>query len=208
MSKLKGSKREESKRELCTILTRTGALQFGIFNMADGKLSPYFIDLRILPSFPEAFAQVEKMYHQIAVDELDLTAVKHIAGIPTAGIPFASVLAFSLSKPFLYVRGEKSAGRSRKVEGILNPGEAVLLMDDLVASGKTLLNAVEAIRAEGGVVTEALVLIDRQEGGEAALKAQGIRLHYLIRMSEAAKILYDLGTIDKEQLGMILKQTK
>ncbi|MFH0896544.1 MAG: phosphoribosyltransferase family protein [Candidatus Bathyarchaeota archaeon] len=202
----KRNKWEKPKKELCNILTRIGAIQFGIFNLADDKLSPYYIDLRVIPSFPEAFAEVEKLFHQVAVEELDLKDVKRIAGIPTAGMPFASTLAFSLSKPFLYVRRETSRGRQRRVEGILNPGDAVLLIDDLITTGKTMLAAADAIRSEGGVVKDAIVLIDRQEGGGAALEAQGIRLHYFIRMTEAARILYDTGAIDKEQLSDILKQ--
>ncbi len=202
----KRNKRVEFKKDLCEILIRIGALQFGIFNLADDKLSPYYIDLRVIPSFPEAFAKVEKLYNQVAVEELDLKDIKRVAGIPTAGIPFASVLAFSLGKPFLYVRREESRGRQRRVEGILNPGDAVLVVDDLIATGKTMLAAIDAIQSEGGVVKDALVLIDRQECGGAALEAQGIRLHYFIRMSEASKILYDMGVIDKEQLSSISKQ--
>ena len=200
------NEQKKLKRELCAVLTRIGALKFGMFTLADGKLSPYYIDLRIVPSFPEAFVRVQNLYRQVVESNLNLGEIKRIAGIPTAGIPFASILAFSLNKPFLYVRREPTRGRERRVEGILNPGDAILLVDDLITTGKTMVAAVDAIRSEGGVVTDALVLIDRQEGGRAALEARGIRLHYLIRMSEAARILYDMGTIDKEELNAILKQ--
>lgn len=200
------TEREKLKKELCDLLTHIGALKFGMFTLADGKLSPYYVDLRIVPSFPEAFVKVEKLFRQVAVNNLDLKEVRRIAGIPTAGIPFASVLAFSLNKPFLYVRREATRGRVRRVEGMLFPGDTVLLVDDLITTGKTMLAAVDAIRSEGGVVKDVLVLIDRQEGGKTALEAQGIRLHHLVRMDEAAKILYDVGAIDKEQLSAILKQ--
>ena len=200
------SQREKLKKELCDILTRINALRFGIFTLADDKLSPYYIDLRVVPSFPAAFTKVEKLYLEVATNDLKLRDVKRIAGIPTAGIPFASVLSFSLNKPFLYVRSEATHGRERKVEGILNPGDAVLIVDDLVTTGKTMLAAADVIRSEGGVVKEALVLIDRQEGGCEALEAQGIQLHSLLLMSEAAKILYQMGAIDKEQLNAISKQ--
>lgn len=198
--------REKLKKELCDLLTRIGALKFGMFTLADGKLSPYYIDLRIVPSFPEAFTKVENFFRQMALNSLDLKEVRRIAAIPTAGIPFASVLAFSLGKPFLYVRREATRGRVRRVEGTLVPGDTVLLVDDLVTTGKTMLAALEAIRSEGGVVKDILVLIDRQEGGKAALEERGVRLHNLIRMDEAARILYDMGSIDKEQLSAILKQ--
>lgn len=199
---------EKLKKELCDILVHVGTLKFGVFTLADGKLSPYYVDLRIIPSFPDTFAKIEELYHQVAEHDIDLNEVKRIAGIPTAGIPFAAVLAFLTKKPFLYVRKEATHGRTRKVEGILNPGDKVLLIDDLVSTGNTILSAAEAIRSEGGIVEDALVLIDRQEGGQKALNAQDIQLHCLIRMSEAAKILYDTGAIDKQQYSYILKQIK
>ena len=142
----------------------------------------------------------------MAVNSVDLKEIKRIAAIPTAGIPFASVLAFNLAKPFIYVRGEPTRGRTRRVEGILISGDSVLLVDDLITTGKTMLGALDSIRAEGGVVKDILVLIDRQEGGKEALMAQGVKLHSLIRMDEAARILYDVDSIDKEQLNSILKQ--
>lgn len=200
------SRGNQLKKELCDILIRIDALKFGLFTLVNGKLSPYFINLRIVPSFPEAFSKVKELYHQIAICALNIEEITRVAGIPTAGIPFASVLALSLNKPFLYVRKELTHGRGRRVEGILNPGDAILLVDDLIASGTTLLSAADSIRSEGGVVQDALVLIDREEGGRKALKAQGIQLHNLICMSEAAKILYDSGVIDKEKRNAILKQ--
>jgi orotate phosphoribosyltransferase len=200
------SKGSQLKKELCDVLIRIDALKFGLFTLADGKLSPYFINLRIVPSFPEAFSKIKELYRQIAIDAVNIRQIKRVAGIPTAGIPFASVLALSLNKPFLYVRKELRRGRGRRVEGILNPGDAVLLVDDLITSGNTLLTAADSIRSEGGVVHDALVLIDREEGGRKALKAQGIQLHTLIRMSEAAKILYNSGVIDKEKENAIRKQ--
>jgi orotate phosphoribosyltransferase len=194
------------KKELCDVLIRIDALKFGLFTLANGKLSPYFINLRIVPSFPEAFSKIKELYRKIAIYNLDIQDIKRVAAIPTAGIPFASVLALSLNKPFLYVRKELTRGRERRVEGILNPGDTVLLVDDLITTGNTLLTAADSIRSEGGVVQDALVLIDREEGGRKALKAQGIRLHNLICMTEAAQILYDSGVIDKENKNAIMRQ--
>jgi orotate phosphoribosyltransferase len=197
------------KKEICEILVKTGALQFGAFPLTDETWSSYFVDLRIIPSFPGAFRRVGEAYVDFARNVLNPTAFHRVAGIPTAGIPFASLLSFFLSKPFIYVRTEATThGRERRVEGILYPGDSVLLVDDLVTSGSSLLTAANAISAEGGVVGDALVLIDRQEGGENALAGAGIRLHSLVTMSEAAPILYDLEAIDREQFRGILKQVK
>jgi len=199
----------DMKSQVCTILTRIGALKFGTFTLSSGKLSPYYIDLRLVPSYPEAFQKITDFYVNLAENLVGLNKFKRIAGIPTAGIPFSSVLAIKLQKPFIYVRKEiKRHGRERMIEGILMPGDRVLLVDDLVTSGQTLIDAANALRCEGATVNDALVLIDREEGAKKNLAKVEITLHCLMGIREAVKILYDLDAIDKEQLTAILKQVK
>jgi len=83
-----------------------------------------------------------------------------------------------------------------------------LLVDDLITTGGSLRKAARAIRAEGGIVNNALVLLDREEAGKQRLAEDNISLHYLLTASEAAKRLYEVGAIDDEQLKTILKQVK
>jgi len=200
---------EKEKTELSRILNKIGAIKFGAFKLTSGRTSPYYIDLRIVPSFPEAFQRVCDLYIKLIEKELGAENFDRIAGIPTAGMPFASVIAYHLKKPFLYIRPKvKLHGRERRIEGIIMPGSRVLLVDDLVTTGLSLRKSAKAIRAEGGLVTDALVLLDREEGGKERLTKDNIKLHYLLTASEAAKKLYELGAIEEEQLKTILKQTK
>ncbi len=201
--------KERWKREICGVLMRIGALRFGTFELSGGRLSPYYIDLRIVLSFPDAFQRIAEIYIDMVEHEVGLDRFKRIAGVPTAGVPFASVLAYKLHKPFLYTRKEaKGHGRGRRVEGILHPGDTVLLVDDLITSGTNLLTATEAILAEGGIVQDVLVLINREEGGRQALSDRTIRLHELIRITEAVEILSKMNAISQEQLMDVLTQIK
>jgi len=201
--------REEMKAELCKILTKIGALKFGTFKLAGRKVSPYYIDLRIVPSFPDAFQKVCNLYVSLVTTDIRTNNFDRIAGIPTAGIPFASIIAYHLRKPFFYIRQRvKLHGRGRRIEGIVMPGDRVLLVDDLITSGKSLRNAAMATRAEGGVINDAAVLVDREEGGIGNLAKDNIRLHYLLKVSEAAGKLYEMGTITEDQLETMLKQVK
>ena len=201
--------REESKAELCKILTKIGALKFGAFKLVGGKVSPYYIDLRIVPSFPHAFQKVCNLYINLITTDIGTDNFDRIAGIPTAGIPFASIIAHHLEKPFFYIRQHvKLHGRERRIEGILMPGDRVLLVDDLITSGKSLRNAAMATRAEGGVIDDVVVLVDREEGGKQNLAKDNMKLHYLLKVSEAADKLYQMGTITEDQLKTILKQAK
>jgi len=200
---------EEMKTELCRVLHKIGALKFGVFKLTSGRTSPYYIDLRIVPSFPDAFRRVCDLYTILARADLGIDSFERVAGIPTAGMPFASLVAYQLGKPFLYIRQQaKLHGRERRIEGILMPGDRVLLIDDLITTGRSLRKAAKAIRAEGGIVNHALVLLDREEGGKQKLAEDNIKLHYLLTASEAAKKLYETGALDDEQLKTILKQVK
>ena len=200
---------QTKKAEMAKILMKIDALKFGIFKLTSGKASPYYIDLRVVPSFPDAFTEICNFYTQSITSEIGLKNFNRIAGVPIAGIPFASQIAYNLKKPFLYVRkGMRRHGRQRRVEGILVSGDRVLLVDDLVTTGLTLRKATEAIRAEGGIVEQAVAFLDREEGGKEKLAKNGIQLHTLLKISEVAKTLYESGALDEESLKTITKQIK
>ena len=88
------------------------------------------------------------------------------------------------------------------------PGDRIVLVDDLITTGKSLKKATRAIRAEGGIVNDAIVLVDREEGGKENLAKQNIRLHYLLKISEAARKLYKIGVLEEDELKTVLKQVK
>jgi len=195
------------KERLCRILTKIGALKFGTFKLTSGRTSPYYIDLRIVPSFPDMFKRICDFYVDLIKTELGADNFDRIAGIPAAGIPFASLIAYHLNKPFLYIRQRaRLHGRERRIEGLLMPSDRVLLIDDLITTGGSLRKAAEA--AEGGIVTDAVVLLDREEGGKENLAEDNVTLHYLLRVSEAAEKLYEMDAIKEDQYKLILKQVK
>lgn len=201
--------REEAKTYLCSILVRLGALQFGTFKLTSGKISPYYIDLRVIPSFPSVFKKVCNLYARILEEEVGLDRFDRLAGIPTAGIPFASVVAYELGKPMIYVRKEgRTHGRERMIEGIVKPGDKVVILDDLITTGKSILNAVKALRGEGVIVEDAVVLVDRMEGGAEKLRSEGVSLHSLATILEAAEILKEKEAITREHYEAIVKQVK
>ncbi len=199
----------DKKERMANILFKIDAVKFGVFKLSSGKASPYYIDLRVIPSFPDAFREICDFYVEYITSQIGPKNFDRIAGVPLAGIPFASQIAYNLKKPFLYVRkGIKLHGRERRVEGILSSGDKVLLIDDLVTTGLTLKKAADAVRAEGGIATEAVAFLDREEGGKHLLEKSGIKLHPLLKISEIVNTLYEIGAIDEESQKTIQKQIK
>ncbi len=192
--------------ELCNILLRTGSLEFGTFKLASGLLSPYYVNLRLIPSNPEAFQRTVAMY--VSMFEPDLIKrTDRLVGVPTAGLAYAAGVALNLSKPLLYVRREqKEQARDRRIEGLLQPGDGVVVLDGVVTTGKRFLEVVQAIRAEGGMVEDAVVLLDRQQGAQEYLKKNGVTLHSFATMRRIANRLLSLGTIDEKQHDEIVRQ--
>src|SRR2546426_1177360 len=143
------------EEELAKVLLHTGSLKFGLFTLSGGKLSQYYLDMRVIPSFPGAFQSATKL---LTTNARKIDGVDKVGGIPTGGLVWASVLAYNLTKPLVYARKEiKHHGREKMVEGVLIPGERVLVIDDVVTSGKSISNAASSLRAEGGVVEDVLV---------------------------------------------------
>jgi orotate phosphoribosyltransferase len=197
------------KDKMANILFKINAVKFGVFKLSNGKASPYYVDMRVIPSFPDAFREICDFYAENINEKINTKNFGRIAGVPVTGMIFASQVAFNLKKPFLYVRkGVRLNGRQRRVEGVLASGDKVLLVDDLMTTGLTLKKAAESVKAEGGIVTDAVVFLDREEGGRQLLEKNGIKLHSLLKISEIAKMLCELGAIEQEDLKTILKQVK
>jgi len=179
-------------------LFRIGALKFGDFILSSGKHSPYYLDLRILPSFPKFFDEVTDAYIEVIKKEVE--EFDKIGGVLTAGVPIATLVSFKMKVPMVYVRSkEKGYGRKRRVEGIIEEGDRILIIDDLITTGGNLIEAANSIRDEGAIVMDAVVLIDREQGGLENLKENGIKLHYLMKVSQMMDSLKEKGLIsDKE----------
>jgi orotate phosphoribosyltransferase len=201
--------REKLVRDLGKILVKMNVIQFGTFKLTSGKLSSYYIDLRIVPSFPDVFKEVVACYIYTLRNKVGLTSFDAICGIATSGLTFAAAVAYTLSKPLLYIRRErKEHGLSKVLEGVLYPGWKVLILDDLATTGESILTATRALRGEGGRVEDAVVLIDRKEGAERALLNEGVKLHPFTDISELSELLFDAGLLDSEQIKAIREQMR
>lgn len=194
------------REALAEVLFRIGALRFGRFTLASGKTSTYYVDLRVIPSDPEAYALAIEAYKAVA-GEVGEKNFDVVGGVATAGVAMSAPLAFVLRKPMVYVRKEeKGHGLNRLVEGAVRPGWRALLVDDIVTTGGSLISAVKALRAAGCVVKDAVVLVDRLEGGKANLASSGVRLSAFADVKELVGILREKKKVTKADYEGVLEQ--
>ena len=162
---------------------REQALLEGDFVLRSGRRSSYYLDKYRFETRPELLGPIGERL-AAAVRECEPDAVR-LAGPALGAVALAASASLSGSLPFVIVRDEaKSYGTGNRIEGSFAPGELVCLIEDVVTSGGALTSAIEALRAEGLVVRNAVCVVDREEGGADALARLGVRLRSLFLASE------------------------
>ncbi len=177
-------------------LYEVDCVQFGDFTLASGKQSPIYMDLRRVTADPTLLKLVAWAY----ADLLRPLTFDHLAGVPYAALPISTAVALTLHKPLIYPRKEaKLYGLSNTVEGRFEAGDCVAVIEDLVTSGGSVLQAIEQLEAVGLRVQDVAVLIDREQGGPTNLAAQGYRLHAALTLTEILETLHQLYYLSSEQ---------
>lgn len=188
-------------------LHESGAVKFGSFKLSSGKESAYYVDLRLVPSFPHQFRKMIKRLQDDISEKVGLDSFDYIASVPTSGLVIASALAIETVKSLAYVRQKpKEYGTSSLIEGRMPKGSKVLLVDDVGTTGQSIIKAVKALKEAGMSVTDAFVVINRLEGATESLAAEGVRLYEVTDVMEVSSALHEEKVLDDDTLGRIRKQ--
>ncbi len=186
---------------LALTLHDIGAIQFGRFRLHSGRESPIYIDLRVLVSHPDALRQATAAYRT----GLDPLAYDLLVATPLAGLPIGTALCLDTNKPLIYPRKTaKSYGTGKNIEGRYAVGQTAVVVDDLITSGDSILETIATIKAAGLKVRDAVVLIDREQGGRQTIEAQGYRLRAVISLSELLSILLEHGRLSQAQYDEVI----
>jgi uridine monophosphate synthetase len=175
-----------------------GAIRFEPTTLKSGLVSPYYNNLRILPSYPRLMRRVAGLM----AETMRRAGVRPdvLVGIAEAGIPLAVALSLHTGLPAGYVRSAaKAHGTRRMVEGAWREGATALLVDDVVSDGASKLEVLDHLRGAGLAVRDILVVIDRGQGGVQLMARHGLRCHPVVSMEEALGILLEGGRITSAQ---------
>ncbi|MFI5274615.1 MAG: orotate phosphoribosyltransferase [Ktedonobacterales bacterium] len=190
----------DTQRAFAEALLASGAVKFGAFRLKlhetqpDAPLSPLYLDLRVLQSYPDALdAAVAALRELIVRDGLWFACY---AGIPLAATPLVAVLSHITRVPMLTPREEKSHGASGTINGAFTPGETALVIDDVVSHADSKIEAIHVLEAAGLRVADVAVLVDREQGGPEQLAAAGYTLHAAVRLSQLLAHWRTMGGID------------
>ena len=199
----------EFAKEFAIFLFEKKIIRFGDFTLASGKKSPYYIDLRLVPSFPHEYRKMIKRLQNLIAEDVGFENFHSLVSVPTGGLVIASSLAIEIVKPLNYVRSSaKDHGTGKSIEGVTCQEMKLLMIDDVITSGGSVINAIKIIKDKMMIVSDAYVIVDRMEGASQALQAEGVKLHSLLTINDITQSLFEQKLITEDVLKQIQDRVK
>jgi orotate phosphoribosyltransferase len=198
----------EFVKEFAIFLHQNDIIKFGDFTLASGKKSSYYIDLRLVASFPHIFRKMTKNLQKLVSEKTGLDNFDSLVSVPTGGLVIGSALAIETVKPLIYVRDKpKDYGTTKSIEGKIFSGMKVILIDDVVTTGSSVINAIKQLKDAGLSISDVYVIINRLEGANNTLELEKVNLYQLTDVLEITTILFQEKLVSKEILDKINNQT-
>jgi len=197
----------EFVKEFAVFLHQNDIIKFGDFTLASGKKSSYYIDLRLVASFPHIFRKMTKNLQKLISEKTGLDNFDSLVAVPTGGLVIGSALAIETVKPLIYVRDKpKDYGTTKSIEGKIFSGMKVVLIDDVITTGNSVINAIKQLKDAGLSISDVYVIINRLEGANNTLELEEVNLYQLTDVLEITTILFQEKLVSKEILDKINNQ--
>ena len=201
----------ENAQKLATQLLDTGSVKFGAFKLKlhetnpDAPLSPIYVDLRIMRSFPNVMATAVEVYRELIKN----LKFELLADCPTAATPATAILSYLTARPMISPRkGDKGYGSGAKIDGAFREGQTVLLIDDLITGANSKFESIKTLQDHGLIVKDVVVLVDREQGGADQLKKAGYTLHSALKLTELLEHYLQQGKISDEKYKEVSEYIK
>jgi orotate phosphoribosyltransferase len=197
----------EFVKEFAIFLYKNNIIKFGNFTLASGKNSSYYIDLRLVPSYPHQFRKMIKNLQNLIIEKTGLDDFDSLASVPTGGLLVTSALAIEVLKPLIYVRNKpKEHGTTKSIEGKTSAGMKVVMVDDVVTTGTSVLNGIKQLQEAEISISDLYVIINRLEGADKILDEVGVQIHQLTDILEITNVLFQEKLVSEEIFEKIKKQ--
>jgi len=194
-------------KEFAIFLHYNDIIKFGDFTLTSGNNSSYYIDLRLVHSYPLQFRKMVKNLQNLIIEKTGLDNFDSLASVPTGGLVVASALAIEVVKPLIYVRNKpKEHGTTKSIEGKISAGMKVVMVDDVATTGTSVLNGIKQLKESELLISDVYVIINRLEGADKALDGIGVQIHQLTDILEITNVLFQEKLVSKEIFDKIKNQ--
>lgn len=167
-----------ANQELIQALRDADAVQFGEFELSHGGTSEYYVDKYLFETDPHCLELIAEAF----AERLDDTK---LAGVALGAVPLVAVTSVETGNPYVIARKKaKEYGTAKRIEGRLEEGEEVVVLEDIATTGQSAVDAAEALREAGAEVSRVVVVVDREEGATELLAEHGLELDSLLSASD------------------------
>jgi orotate phosphoribosyltransferase len=198
--------RLQLEEDLILFLFDRNAIKIGNFTLSSGRKSRFYLDLRILQSYPLYFRKTISLLKNLIKSQIGFESFDYICSVPTSGTIFGSALSYELFKPHIYIRKDlKSYGTQKKIEGALEPNSKILFVDDVITTGHSILSGIESL-TNHSVISGVVVLVDRQQRSRYLFDQFALGIRSAIPILRIIKILNDNARIDMNEYDAIREE--
>lgn len=167
-----------TNQDLIEALRAADAVQYGEFELSHGGTSDYYVDKYLFETDPHCLELIAEAFAE------KITEPK-LAGVALGAVPLVAVTSVETDLPYVIARKKaKEYGTAKRIEGRLDEGEEVVVLEDIATTGNSAIDAVEALREAGAVVNRVLVVVDREEGASERLAEHDLELDSIVTASE------------------------
>ncbi len=172
--------------DIATLIEDSGAIKRGKFKLSNGQLTDYYVDKYVFETKPAILSEItDEISGMLSEENIDV-----VAGPELGAIPLVTAISLETEIDAAYIRkGEKHSGTQARIEGTIEKGQRVAIVEDVSTTGQTILETAQLVEEVGGVAERLIVVVDRNESAESNVTDEGYELEYLVQIGDDFKAI-------------------